>query len=889
MGNKTIRCMGCMNTFSSEFDICPHCGYIVGSAVENAMHIMPGTLLADRYILGKVVGFGGFGITYIAWDKTLCQRVAIKEYLPSEFSTRAAGQTMVTVFSGDKTIQFQDGMGKFVDEAKRLAKFQNDNGIVRVFDSFEENNTAYIVMEYLEGQTLAQYLESEGKLPAEQAITLIMPVIQALSAVHEKGIIHRDIAPDNVFLTTDGKVKLIDFGAARYATTTKSRSLTVIIKPGYSPEEQYRSRGDQGAHTDVYSVGAILYRMITGETPPDALERRAYHEKSKKDILTPIRNFTKEISLNQANAIQNALNVRIEDRTPDMETLAHELTTSDKVARRGSTIRRTDPLTWPIWAKFGVPAAILLVTVLAIFVGVRWSQRNNMEIPDGQTMIPNVVAKDTDVAEKKLKDSQLGFLIANKIENDVIAKNKILTQDPNAGFITDVGTIVNVVISAGRGDAIVPNVTGMLFDEAKEQLEALGFVVKKKEEESNEAKDAVLSQSVGENETLEIGSTILLTVSLGKDYKEAKPVTIPELVGMDLDKAKKMAESMELTVVVGKSVHSETVPDNQIMEQSPKAGESGMTGDSIVITVSRGAAKLVVPDVYGMEQAAAIKLLESRGIQYEVEYGTNSRVRIGVVFAQSVEAETEIEKNTTVVITVCNNNPILNAQTTTKATTTPTTTKPSSTTPSTTKQEGFTYINPSENPTKSTETTTEKTTTAKPTETKPTETKSTETTKSTESSGSSSGSSSGGNDGSNGNSGNTGYGNVDTPTQSISSNLFETNVIGVLNGSSYTISDGKYTVHYRSGQCVVLDGSMNKLYEDDLYNKNQVRDRIKNNILSIRNGYTLKSTDSNHESYANSSGSRLELYYTSQGLDHAMLNGGLVQYKVEPGVDDSLF
>ena len=692
MGNEMIRCMGCMNTFSPQYNTCPHCGYVVGTGVENAMHMAPGSVLADRYILGRVVGFGGFGVTYIAWDKTLCQRVAIKEYLPSEFSTRSAGQTNVTVFSGDKTIQFQDGLGKFVDEAKRLAKFQNDNGIVRVFDSFEENNTAYIVMEYLEGETLAAYLKREGKIPADKAIEMIMPVIHALSVVHAKGIIHRDIAPDNVFLTTDGKVKLIDFGAARYATTTKSRSLTVIIKPGYSPEEQYRSRGDQGPHTDVYSVGAILYRMITGETPPDALERRAFYEKNRKEILKPIRRFTQDITSAQVNAICNAMNVRIEDRTPDMVTLAQELTSTEKVARRGNSIRKIDPLTWPLWAKIGIPAAIVAVIVLAfIFIPDR------IPVPPGQTIVPDVVGKEMSMAEKKLKKSKLGCEISDKVENDSIPKNKILTEDPDAGEFTDIDSIIHVVISAGRGDRIVPNVLGKLFADAKKELEAIGFVVTSKTAKSSEAEGVVLAQSVGENETLEIGSTIKLTISEGPDIDEKTAVTIPKLVGKDLEAAKTQAENLKLSVVVKEYVSSSTVPEGQIMEQNPAAGTSGMTGDRIDVIVSSGEEKPVVPDVVGRTEAAAIELMRERGVKYRVEYGESTEVSPGNVYAQSVAAETEIDKDTTVVISVRTG-----STTTTRPTTTTTTTRPATTTtttkpPTTTTKPsstGFGYQNP---------------------------------------------------------------------------------------------------------------------------------------------------------------------------------------------------
>ena len=144
------RCYGCMTTYEDYNGVCPHCGYVEGTAPENAMHLMPGVILNNRFIVGKVVGYGGFGVTYIGWDKLLAQKVAIKEYLPSEFSTRAPGNTFVTIFDGDKKEQFNSGKHKFVDEAKRLAKFTDCSGIVKVFDSFIENDTAYIVMEYVD-------------------------------------------------------------------------------------------------------------------------------------------------------------------------------------------------------------------------------------------------------------------------------------------------------------------------------------------------------------------------------------------------------------------------------------------------------------------------------------------------------------------------------------------------------------------------------------------------------------------------------------------------------------------------------------------------------------------------------------------------------------------
>ena len=169
-------------------------------------------------------------MTYIGWDALLEQVVAIKEYLPSEFSTRMPGQTQVSVFQGDKAEQFAGGLSKFVDEAQRLARFHNTDGIVRIYDSFEANGTAYIIMEYLDGETLKAYLAENGTIPPEDAVDMLMPVLESLRLVHEAGIIHRDIAPDNIFLTRDGRVKLIDFGAARFATTTHSRSRVIPLK-----------------------------------------------------------------------------------------------------------------------------------------------------------------------------------------------------------------------------------------------------------------------------------------------------------------------------------------------------------------------------------------------------------------------------------------------------------------------------------------------------------------------------------------------------------------------------------------------------------------------------------------------------------------------------------
>lgn len=520
------RCLGCLAKLENQTKICPHCGYEVGKIPESPLHMAAGTMLLDRYLVGKVIGYGGFGVTYIGWDSTLQQRVAIKEYLPSEFATRSMGKTDITVFGGNKAQQFADGMAKFIDEAKRLAQFQNEDGIVRVYDSFEANNTAYIIMEYLDGETLTAFLSRERKVPVEKAVELMTPVIQSLEAVHKAGIIHRDIAPDNIMITKDGKVKLIDFGAARYATTSHSRSLTVIIKPGYSPEEQYRSRGDQGPHTDIYALGAVLYRMVTGETPPDALERRAFFENKKKDILVPPSKNCK-IPKNIENAILNAMNVRIEDRTPNAKAFLEQLTSEAPVQRVMGKIKGIDLMKWPLWAKIIIPASgITVVTLLALLLTGKIGFANNLittlTLGENMTRVPSVINYSVGVAQEKLDEQAIAPIIGGREASDVIPANMVLRQSITAGEIVERNSNIELFISAAATPVIedgkMPDIAYYTEAEATDMLRQLGAVVSVEQEYSSDiAEGIVIRGSIGMGEPLANGTEVTLYVSMGPD------------------------------------------------------------------------------------------------------------------------------------------------------------------------------------------------------------------------------------------------------------------------------------------------------------------------------------------------------------------------------------
>ena len=241
---------------------------------ENLYCLRKGTRLIGRYTIEGVLGQGGFGITYLGMDELHKKKVAIKEFFPQGIVTRNIEyeDTVTVTLVGEKE-NYDKGKERFLKEAQTMAMFSKDKGIVKALDFFEINNTAYIVMEYLEGVTLKQYLRENKRIDAEDLVELLVPLIEALDEIHSQGLIHRDISPDNIMVLPDGRIKLMDFGAARDYTEFGEKSLSIVLKPGYAPPEQYQTHGVQGPWTDIYALCATMYKCITGENPPDAIER----------------------------------------------------------------------------------------------------------------------------------------------------------------------------------------------------------------------------------------------------------------------------------------------------------------------------------------------------------------------------------------------------------------------------------------------------------------------------------------------------------------------------------------------------------------------------------------------------------------------------------------
>jgi serine/threonine protein kinase len=299
------------------------------------MHLPPRTELHGQYLIGRVLGYGGFGITYIGWDKNLQRRLAVKEYFPTGVAMRSGPGHEVSAYSTHLQKDFDYGLERYLEEARMVARFAHHPNILSVLNFFRENGTAYIVMEYLEGRTLEAHLDRMGgKISVEEAVGIAVPVMDALSEVHAAGILHRDVSPDNIHLGPNRQVKLLDFGAARMAMGERSRNLSVILKEGYAPSEQYRSKGPQGPWTDVYALAATLYRAVTGVMPPGALDRM-----TEDELKTP-RSLGVEMSERQERALLQAMAFEPAARFETMEQFREAL-----VPRGPQTHVETAPLT----------------------------------------------------------------------------------------------------------------------------------------------------------------------------------------------------------------------------------------------------------------------------------------------------------------------------------------------------------------------------------------------------------------------------------------------------------------------------------------------------------------------------------------------------------------
>ncbi|WP_432627733.1 protein kinase domain-containing protein [Brotaphodocola sp.] len=326
------RCYNCMKEYPDGFDVCPHCGYDRTKENENLYYLNPGTELSNgRYLIGRAINAGGFGIVYKAWDHVLNKELAIKEYFPGGIASRQPGSSEVQIYSEKRIQAYEEEKQRFLNEARTVAKFNDHPNIVDVYDFFEENHTAYMVMEYMDGMNYKEFVRSQGgKVKPQIAVSVALAVLDALREVHKANIIHRDINPNNIFICKSGVVKLFDFGTARI----QKMDMTTVLTPGYAPPEQYSTGAKQGAWTDLYAVGATTYYALTGIKPEESTDRE------QEDHVIPPHEVDAEIPLELSNTIMRAMAVKPELRFQNTEQFRDALMKKKNVRNVEEEIKR---------------------------------------------------------------------------------------------------------------------------------------------------------------------------------------------------------------------------------------------------------------------------------------------------------------------------------------------------------------------------------------------------------------------------------------------------------------------------------------------------------------------------------------------------------------------
>lgn len=334
---ESERCIHCMLGAVSGGE-CTRCGKPAFDPKRSVDALPARHLLGRRYIIGRILGNGGFGITYLAWDCKYKRRIAVKELFP-KFPHNAFRRfgSCISVTQSEQQY-FGCVKKRFCEEAQLLYELRNVPEIINVYHLFEENGTAYYAMEYLEGEDLQKRFERSGKMTWQEMVNPLCMILRALYAVHGKGLIHRDISPDNILVTNNGKVKLIDFGATRHYIG--NRDLTAILKGNFAPYEQFRSE-PQGPWTDIYALCATMYRLLSGKLPIKATDRKVALYSGEPDPMMPIRSLCPELPSHVATALQKGMAISAEQRYQTICELAAQLFPNTDVLGKCEPMRKS--------------------------------------------------------------------------------------------------------------------------------------------------------------------------------------------------------------------------------------------------------------------------------------------------------------------------------------------------------------------------------------------------------------------------------------------------------------------------------------------------------------------------------------------------------------------
>ncbi len=576
-------CYHCMTQIKEEkLNKCPNCGKSLSLEPVEDRYLMPGTELQNKFIVGYPIGAGGFGNTYIGWNKLLLRRVAIKEFYPEQYITRAKDSVTVSVATETLQPRFRKGLQQFLEEARSVAALQDIKGVVEISNFFEENGTGYIIMEYLEGMDVKTILKKSGdKKDYEWCRRVILTLLHTLREIHKRGVLHRDIAPDNIFVTREGIIKLIDFGAARHSTALANMKSEVILKVGYAPIEQYSREAPQGPYTDLYAVAALFYRMLTGQKPIPADERM-----NKDTLITPSE-MGVELPEQAEMAIMVCLNLQPRYRLQSADEFMEALDGKNFVpvyepewilppVEEKSSFSRM-----PIAARIGIVLASICVVLGVIFGGAAiisstLAGEKHDTLSGSDEILTDLTGKTVEEAEQELTGK--GFDVNSVIHTYEFSpepEGTVIRQEPEAGAIPEGQEItITLYISGGENQYTLEDFSGKSIDEIRSYFAKYSFPIWENvypgaemvqsgdgaqgeyapktgkvnliyEYTDDYPAGVCYSQSLGAGTVCNSSEELTFAISCGKasDYE----IAVPDFTGMSKKKAQKLLEETGLS------------------------------------------------------------------------------------------------------------------------------------------------------------------------------------------------------------------------------------------------------------------------------------------------------------------------------------------------------
>lgn len=575
----TIRlCMGCMNP-TGDNNVCASCGYS-DNVVYNPRHISPGTILINRYIVGRVISFNGEGTTYIAYDKFKNEKIFIKEFMPDTLCERVIGSVMISVKTAS-IVQYKSYISEFMDLNRKLAKMKSISSINSATEIFEANNTAYVVLEYIDGITLKHLLQDNaGELTWEQVIKIFPPIFTTLSLVHNAGIIHRGISLDTIYYTNKGELKLTAFAVA--ATRTVNTDLKTYLFTGFAAPEQYSVRKWQGTWTDVYAISALLYRILTGCMPIDSNERIS------DDRLLPPCEINPNIPKNVSRVIIEGMELDAENRIQTITELVTRLF-SEPDEKPADMMKK--------------PASSRVETVINI----------------SKPVAKSVAEKPAQIKNKPTPTRKKSKLLASFLNFE----NARMTLMVGSAILVSVLIVIFVVINLLFGS-----------DDSNPTIKQGTYTSSFASEPDFSVDDS--------SENVTVDTTTEATDQTDSFVSAVPTLPMPNLVDGTLQGVQSNEELKKWIVIVAEYEYIDNYPKGIIFYQDVPADTEIVTGQIINVKVSKGTANAIVPDYTGQKYKDYLILLDSLNIKYDTEFENSSNVMTDYIIRTSKQVGDKI-------------------------------------------------------------------------------------------------------------------------------------------------------------------------------------------------------------------------------------------------------